>query len=201
MIFDVSSCLSKKMSQRDRYELEKEFSMDDIWMALSESDSQKASGPDGLNAGWLKHLWPLLRNKISLFFEKFHSNGEIPQGSNSSFIALIALIPNKKNLVDVGDFRPISLINSSFKLLLKVLANRLKIRLDKLVAEEQTSFISGRNISDGILMANEIIHSMRIRDKDVIIPKLDFAKAYDSVNWESLAHVLSCLNFWSKWVE
>lgn len=98
------------------------------------------------------------------------------------------------------DFRPISLINSSFKLLLKVLANRLKGVLGNLISEEQTAFVKGRNINESIFMVNEVIHAMKTQGIDGLILKIDFSKAYDTVDWSCLLHVMECVNMNQHWI-
>lgn len=107
------------VTTRDAELMIREFSREEIWIALQECDSKKALGPDGLNAGWLKKVWLLLAEKVFSFFKEFHAKASIPQGANSSFIVLI---PKKADPLCMLDFRPISLINTSIKHLLKVLA-------------------------------------------------------------------------------
>ena len=196
MLFQLGNGLHKSLSQEDQEYLESNFSLEEIELALKESNDNKAPGPDGLNFKWLKTLWPGIEQKVKEFFEKFYRTGDIPGGANSSFISLIPKVTEAKHMTD---YRPISLINCSIKLLLKVLANRLKPRLSALIAEEQSAFIPGRNISDGILLANEVIHSMRVKGGEGIVMKIDFAKAYDSVNWNCLLHIMECMNFGPKW--
>lgn len=166
-------------------------------VALKESDSSKSPGPDGFNFGWLKSMWVHISDKVLNFFNEFHSSGFIQRGVNSSFIVLI---PKKHNSLEIGDFRPISLINCSLKLLLKVMTNRLKPFLGACISEEQSAFISGRNINEGIFIVNEVIHSLKSSNLDGSILKIDFSKAYDSVDWSCLFHSMSCLNMGEKWI-
>lgn len=121
--FNLSSLNWYTVSPNASENLEREFNKEKIWLALKESDPNKAPGPDGLNAGWLLQMWPLMSNEILEFFREFHRRSYLPQVANSLFFALI---PKTHNPVNFSDFRPISPINSSAKLLLKVLANRLK---------------------------------------------------------------------------
>ena len=197
LLFDCSGLFVRRLSQEASRSIEKEFSVEEIWLALSESGGHKAPGPDGLNGAWIKHLWPHIWKKIKAFFDSFHNLGVVPHGANSSFIVLI---PKTQAPQNVSDYRPISLINSAFKLLLKVLANRVKFRMDCLIEESQSAFIKGRNISDGIFMINEIIHTLQSSKSDGLIIKLDFAKAYDSINWTCLLHVMDAMGFGRQWV-
>ena len=79
-------------------------------------------------------------------------------------------------------FWPISLYNVILKIIMKVLANRLKPLLLGLISSEQTSFMEGRQILDGIILAHEMIHSLKQTKTPSMLLKVDLAKAYDKVN-------------------
>lgn len=79
-------------------------------------------------------------------------------------------------------FRPISLCNVILKIIMKVLANRLKPLLSGLISPEQTGFVEGRQILDGIILTHEMIHSLKQMNTPGILLKVDLAKAYDKVN-------------------
>jgi hypothetical protein len=98
--------------------------------------------------------------------EEFHANGKIVKGANSSFIVLI---PKKKNPVNISDFRPISLVGCIYKVISKVLTNRLKKVIGSVVSETQSAFISGRQILDGILIANEIVDEAKRKKKKKLL--------------------------------
>lgn len=85
--------------------------------------------------------------------EEFHKHGRIVKGANSSFILLI---PEKKNPTKLAEFIPTSLIGCIYKVIVKVLANRLQKVMGSLISDTQSMFISGRQIVDGILIANEL---------------------------------------------
>ncbi|RVW92334.1 putative ribonuclease H protein [Vitis vinifera] len=91
----------------------------------------------------------------------------------------------KSGAEDLGDFRPISLLGGLYKLLAKVLANRLKKVVGKVVSTSQNAFVMGRQILDASLIANEVIDSWQKRKENGLICKLDIEKAYDSINWST----------------
>lgn len=96
----------------------------------------------------------------------------------------IVLIPKKKCLVIVGDLRPISLCNVLVKVVTKVIANRLKGVLDQVISENHSAFITGRLISDNVMIAYEVMHMLKRkrRGRDVYMAlKLDMSKAYDRI--------------------
>ena len=85
-------------------------------------------------------------------------------------------------------------------MLAKVLANRLKKVLGKVVSPAQNAFVLGRQILDASLIANEVIDSWQKRKEKGLICKLDIEKAYDSINWQFLLKALQKMGFGSKWL-
>lgn len=86
----------------------------------------------------------------------------------------------------MADFRPISLVNSVYKILSKVHANHLQHVLSSVISEAQSNFVKGRQILDDILIANELVDDARQLKKELVFFKVDFEKAYDYVNWAYL---------------
>lgn len=132
-------------------DMDRLFNREEIQMALLESDYNISPGPNGLNAACLKHYWKLILPSFQRVLENFFQDGHIPIGINSYFFALI---PKISNPTTPTNYRTISLINSIFKVLLKILANRLKLALPHIISEEETGFMQGYNISDGIMITS-----------------------------------------------
>jgi len=109
------------------------------------------------------------------------------------------LIPKKQGVLEVTDLRPISLVGCIYKVIAKVLSRRLKTVLPKLIGENQTAFVHGRQILDGVLVANEVVSWMKKKKKPGILLKMDFHKAYDTVNWDALDSVMEVMGFGLKW--
>nr|KYP72270.1 Transposon TX1 uncharacterized [Cajanus cajan] len=97
------------------------------------------------------------------------------------------------------EYRPISLIGCMYKVLAKVLANRMKKVIGKVIYESQSSFFKGRLILDSVLIANEILEEAKRKKKQCLLFKVDFEKAYDSVNWEYIFFVMEKMRFPISW--
>ncbi|GJW52225.1 putative reverse transcriptase domain-containing protein [Tanacetum coccineum] len=126
------------------------------------------------------------QDNISTSFGKL--DGHIPKGCNSSFIALV---PKKDDHLDINYFRPISLIRCQYKVIVKVLANRLIQVVHSVISEVRTAYIKGRQIIDGPLMVNEIISWASKKKERLFILKVDFEKAFDSLDWNFLDNIMS----------
>lgn len=128
---------------------------------------------------------------------EFFLNGKLTRGCNSSFIILI---PKKEESCGLHQFRPVSLIGSLYKIIAKVLARRLKAVIGKLIREVQSAFNEGRNILDGVVVLNELIDEAKCSKVRRLFLKLDFAKAYDTIDWIYLLYLLRLMNFPEKWI-
>ena len=120
---------------------------------------------------------------------------------NATFLVLV---PKRGGAEDLKDFRPISLVGSLYKLLAKVLANRIKKVMGKVISESQNAFVEGRQILDAVLIANEAVDSRLKDNMGGVLCKLDIEKAYDRVSWSFLLVVLKEMGFgerWIKWID
>ncbi|GJX61597.1 RNA-directed DNA polymerase, eukaryota [Tanacetum coccineum] len=188
----------KTISLDQQTELESAVSKEEVKKAVWDCGSDKSPGPDGFLFGFYRKFWSCIKNDVFAVVNYFFTFGDIPKGCNSCFIALILKV---HDATLVKDFRPISLIGSIYKIIAKILANRLVSVLGDIVNEVQSAFISDRQILDGPFILNEVIQWCKSKKKQSLIFKVDFEKAYDSVRWDFLDDVLKKFGFGNKWCD
>jgi len=186
----------KKLSVDQCLAIEEPITMEEIKREMWSCGGEKASGPDGFTFKLLRHKWELMKFDICNFVRHFERTGTFSKGCNSSFITLI---PKVTDPLHLGEYRPISLIGSLYKITAKVLAIRLKSVIGSVVDDVQSAYIEGRNILDGPLIMNEIVSWAKRCNKKPFLFKVDFEKAFDSISWSYLESVMEQMNFGSKW--
>jgi Reverse transcriptase (RNA-dependent DNA polymerase) len=97
--------------------------------------------------------------------------------------AIICLIPKISEASKITNFRPISLLDCSYKIFTKVLANRFQHVLQCIISPNQSAFLKGRFNMDGIITAHKILYFVHLSKEQGVLLKLGFQKAFDSVNW------------------
>lgn len=186
----------KQISAADNHSLTKPFDEAEIKEAVWNCGSSKSPGPDGFNFRFIKEFWDILKAEVCNFIYEFHDTGKFVRGFNPSFVVLL---PKNENPLSLKEFRPISLINSMYKILAKILSKRLAVALNSVIADNQSAFLYSRNISEGILISNEIIDEAKRKKKGLCIFQVDFEKAFDSVDWSFIDHMLLKLGFCEQW--
>jgi hypothetical protein len=112
---------------------------------------------------------------------------------------MLSLIPKVPGADQITQFRPIALINIIFKIVSKCYASKIDPIANRIISPNQTTFIKGRLITDGVLALQEVIHELKVKKLGGILLKIDFEKAYDRVNWEFLSEVLRGKGFDPRW--
>lgn len=177
-----------------------ELKFEEFTVALKQMHPEKASGPDGFSPTFFQHFWSLIGVEVFEGCKKLLDDNIFPAELNSTNLVLI---PKKDTVEKLTDVRPITLCNFLYKILAKVLANRLKVILPGIVSENQSAFVPGRSITDNVLIAFEMIHFMKKKkgcQEGEVALKLDISKYYDRVSWSYSWHRLRIMEFDEKWV-
>nr|GEW62838.1 RNA-directed DNA polymerase, eukaryota [Tanacetum cinerariifolium] len=141
---------------------------------------------------FFKKYWSIVGNDVILAVKEFFSTGFILNGCNPSCIALIPKVLDAKLL---NDFRPISLVGCQYKIIGKILANRLSYVIDDLISQEQSAFVKGGQIIEGPVILNEVISWCKTKKEKALLFKVDFQKAFDSVRCDHLDDILDKFGF------
>jgi len=172
----------------------------EVYDAIFQLGAAKAPGPDSLPGMFYRHHWNTIKHTIIKTVQDFFESGHMPLNLNRT---VLTLVPKVHRPESIDQYRPISLCNFAYKIISKVMANRLKCWLPTLITPEQAAFVSGRQIQDNIMVVQEVIHQFKIRSKSNkfnLILKTDMQKAYDRVEWDFIAACLKQLGFTDRWV-
>ncbi|KAA3483188.1 reverse transcriptase [Gossypium australe] len=193
--------IERTIKQEDNEFLLAPYREEEIQAALEGMGPTKAPKADGFPALFYQKYWHIVGRDVTEFCLGILNNNQDFGGFNSTNIILIPKVPKPTQLVN---FRPISLCTFIYKVVAKTIANRLQKIIDKCIDKVQSAFVPGRLITDNVLLAYEIFHTInqkRTGKKGVMAVKLDMSKAYDRVEWGFIEEVMKKMGFDCKWVE
>ena len=197
---EVTDTIQSRVTLEMNLDLISEFTREEVELALKQIHPTKAPGPDDMSAIFFQKYWDVVGNDISsMILNVVNSNMSLAEINKTN----ITLIPKTKCPSRMSKFRPISLCNVIYKLVSKVFANRLKKILPHIISENQSAFLSGRLISNNVLVAFELMHYLehkREGKESFMAVKLDMSKTYDRVEWVFIEKVIERMGFHEKWV-
>jgi mannosylglycoprotein endo-beta-mannosidase len=174
---------------------------EDIKAALFSIPDNKSPGPDGYNALFFKKSWEIIKDDFIAAIRYFFSKNSLPRCVNAT---RVALVPKQEHPTCLNDFRPISCCNVIYKCIAKLIVVRLKTALADVVGHSQTAFLPGRNISDAILLTQELMHNYhQNKGPPRCALKIDLKKAFDTVRWDYIIaglHAISLPQELISWI-
>ncbi|KAL0381925.1 UNVERIFIED_CONTAM: LINE-1 reverse transcriptase, partial [Sesamum latifolium] len=190
------------LSEAEGFTLVQPVTRSEIKHAVFDIDEVKALGPDGYSSGFFKVAWPVIGEEVTRAIAEFFRTGRLLKQVNSTLISLIPKVPTP---TVVAKFRPISCCNVLYKIITKIIVQRMHYVLGKLISPSQNAFVPGRSIGDNILLAQELFHGY---NQQHLPPrcalKVDLRKAYDTVEWDFLSATLTLFGFpaqFISWIE
>eukprot|EP00253_Pinus_taeda_P018186 PITA_18186 len=191
------SAIERKITEEHNNKLEQDPTVEEIREATFSMQQDKAPGPDGFAVAFYRQHWETIKKDFVRMVKNAFRNHKLGDNTNSSHIALI---PKEANPKSFDRFRPISLCNVSYKIITKIIANKLKKLLPLLISENQGGFVPKRQSIDNVILIQEAIHSSHNRGERGMIIKLDMANAFDRVDHSFLRAALKKFGFSSNFV-
>ncbi|GJZ18722.1 RNA-directed DNA polymerase, eukaryota [Tanacetum coccineum] len=179
----INFSFPNRLNHEQSTELESSITREEIRNAVWGCGENKSPGPDGFTFEFFGKFWSVVGLDFCIAVEWFFDHASFSIGCNSSFIYLISKSLDPKS---VCDYRPISLIGSMYKVITKILANRLSMVISDLISDVQTTFLPNRQILDGPFIINELLARCHHKKQRAMVFKVDFAKAYDSITTDYL---------------
>ena len=172
--------------------------VEEVQAAIAGLKGEGSPRPDGLPVLFYEEFWALAKGDVMVTLEELRSPQANMEKINKSYLFML---PKRQGAESINDYRPIALSNSIYLIMAKVLANRLKEVIEALIGLFQYALISGRQLPDSVVLAGEILAAWKAQGTKGLMWKVDFAKAYDSLDWRFLWVVLWKRGFPEEWVK
>ena len=187
-----------KISEEDKSACERELSESEILKSVKAMKQGKSPGTCGLTSEWYKFFWIDIKDILTASINYNLSQGKL---SLEQRRGILTLIPKKdKDRLYLKNWRPLTLLNTDYKILAKALSNRLLKILPFVVEDDQTGYISGRFIGCNIRLIEDILSRTTKQNIAGILLTIDFEKAFDSIRWDFIRKTLKHFNFGDKFI-
>ncbi|XP_057425948.1 uncharacterized protein LOC130719340 [Lotus japonicus] len=201
---NLDNCMShvpSKVPAELNAQLMEPFHEEEIKEAVFHLGSMKAPGIDGLNGLFYQKQWNTIKEDVIAAVTELFSTGYLPDSINETLVVLTPKVPNPESL---NQYRPISCVNFSYKIITRIIVTRMKPFMEELITPHQSAFVGGRQIQDNLIIVQEAFHKLKragpcSRENAAI--KLDLNKAFDRIEWEFLRRALLAFGFEEAWVQ
>ena len=189
---------SHTLLEADKCDCEKSITLEECSNALKLLPNNKSPGSDGFTTNFYKFYWKDIKDFV---FESFEHSFETKKLSVYQRMGILNLLPKKdKDLRHLANWRPVSLLNTDYKILTKLLAIRLQKVIPSIINSDQVGYIKNRYIGENIRILYDILQYADIEQMEAYITQIDFEKAFDSVEWPFLFDALKTLNFGDNFI-
>ena len=189
------------LSEEESKSCEGLLTADEIHKAIRGLKNNKSPGNDGLTGDFYKKFCGPITQPLLAALNAGYTSGTL---STSQRQAVISLLDKGKDRTLLKNWRPLSMLNTDYKIASKIIAERIKGHLSKLVHPNQVGYVEGRQISNNIRAISDIYHYTKGKNIPGILMNIDFEKAFDSVDWEFMKLVLRKFNFGDsliRWID
>ena len=186
-----------KLDSDDAKDLDSPLSLEEFDLAVRQLGKDKAPGLDGLTSDFFLSFWPILKDNFRSVLQSSISSGSLPHFFRR---AVITLLPKKGDLADIANWRPVSLLNTDYKIFAKLLANRLKQCIGSVIKEDQSYCVPGRSIYDNINLIRDVLFYSNSNDVPLAVINLDQKKAFDNVDHGYLFNTMRAMGFGARFI-
>ena len=181
------------LSETDKNKLEEDISEGEIFDAMMTLKSGKVPGLDGLTIEFYRHFYKDLKSPLMNMYQLAYHNNELPRTARRG---LISLLPKRnRDSRYIKHKRPLTLIGYDYKILAKLMDNRLRSVLDKLIHADQTGFLKNRHISTNIRKTLDVIEYCTATNQPGLIMSIDMMKCFDRVSYKAISGAFQYFNF------
>ena len=188
---------AKKLSEESKQNLERDIEKKEVAAAVKMTKNNKSPGPDGISFEFYKLYWDLIGDDLVQVLKCGIESEEL---SHSQYLATIILLYKKGFRPDIRNWRPISLLNTDYKILSKVFAERIKAILVEIIHSDQKGCVPGRYIGHNIRLIDDILYEIENQSPESVLLQMDQEKAFDRVEWAWLFDTLSHFNFGDRFI-
>ena len=191
--------LSPKISNNTKVQCDRDITIEECDKALKGLANNKTPGADGIPVDFYKIFWEDLKYLILENFQLSYDKKILPKEQRKG---IINLIPKQgKDIRELKNWRPITLLNSDYKILTKILANRMKEGLVEIINPDQIGYMEKRFCGENTRLIADIIEYSQVLKQPGILLMVDFEKAFDTIKWNFLYRVLDHFNFGIFFIE
>ena len=187
-----------KLSEEEKVSCENDVTETEILKVIKQLKQNKSPGDDGIVCEFYTHFWYLIKEEFTNVIKYIFLSKSLTPSQQR---AMLTLLYKKGEREDIANWRPISLLNVDYKIITKILAERLKPLLPKLIHPDQKGYINGRNISEANRLLQDVIEYSEERSINSSIIFLDYQKAFDRVEWGWTLKCLEKINFGPKFIQ
>ena len=187
-ISNLNLMRSNELKEDKIDQLQKELTPKDLAQALKEMASNHSPGLDGLPPEFYKVFWGKLKEWYYVVYQKIMEQEELHETAKQG---LLCLLPKaRKSMTKVQDRRPITLLNTDYKILSKAVANKIKPIIKDIIHVNQTGFIAERNIADNLIHIRNVIQHANKNKMKILMISIDFKKCFDTIEHEAIFQAL-----------